>query len=103
MEEKLGRPLKANELVHHIDGNKHNDRPENLTLVDRVVHGKIHNTGRGNPAYRHDVRDEDILRLKGEGYKRQEIADLLGCSIHLIAIRVRKLKSSDLFLEHARI
>ena len=32
-EEKLGRPLKEGEVVHHIDGNKHNNNLENIFLI----------------------------------------------------------------------
>jgi hypothetical protein len=32
MSQYLGRPLKANENVHHIDGNKQNNALENLEL-----------------------------------------------------------------------
>jgi hypothetical protein len=42
MEKKLGRKLTSNELVHHIDHNKHNNNPENLQLVTRAEHAKIH-------------------------------------------------------------
>ncbi|MDE0582222.1 HNH endonuclease [Planococcus sp. A6] len=32
MERIIGRPLSAEEVVHHIDSNKHNNEPENLML-----------------------------------------------------------------------
>lgn len=32
MENKIGRPLKPGEIVHHIDGDKTNDHPDNLML-----------------------------------------------------------------------
>lgn len=42
MEEKLGRRLRSDEIVHHIDGNKLNNDPNNLEITNRSDHMKIH-------------------------------------------------------------
>jgi hypothetical protein len=42
MEEHLGRPLKRSEIVHHIDGDRHNNSIENLQLMTQSDHIKLH-------------------------------------------------------------
>lgn len=42
MEEHIGRKLKHNEVVHHIDGNKLNNDLSNLQLMTRKEHIEIH-------------------------------------------------------------
>ncbi|MBD5087039.1 MAG: hypothetical protein HDT32_06780 [Clostridiales bacterium] len=41
---KIGRPLRPNEVVHHRDGNKRNNRPSNLQVMSRARHWKIHHS-----------------------------------------------------------
>lgn len=45
MEEELGRPLLRTELVHHINGDRADNRKENLKLMSRSRHNKKHNLG----------------------------------------------------------
>ena len=42
MEESLGRPLTKDEVVHHINRNKQDNRIENLQLMTREEHGLLH-------------------------------------------------------------
>jgi flagellar basal body rod protein FlgC len=37
MAEIIGRPLRKDEMVRHIDGDSHNNSPENLVLKNRIV------------------------------------------------------------------
>ena len=43
-EKNIGRKLKPNEIVHHIDGNKLNNSSENLQIFSsQDEHQKLHN------------------------------------------------------------
>lgn len=43
-EKKYGRKIKQNEVVHHIDGDKHNNSEENLVIMTRDAHSALHAT-----------------------------------------------------------
>ena len=41
-EQKLGRPLAPGEIVHHKDGDKWNNSPDNLDVMTQAEHAFIH-------------------------------------------------------------
>lgn len=42
-EESMGRPLRPEEDVHHLDGNRANNLPRNLLVLEGTQHTKLHN------------------------------------------------------------
>ena len=41
-ENKLGRMLNAGEVVHHINHDRYDNRPENLEVLSKIEHLKLH-------------------------------------------------------------
>ena len=42
MSKKIGRFLEKDEIVHHINGDRTDNSPENLRLMNRKDHNKLH-------------------------------------------------------------
>ena len=103
MEQHLGRKLSANEIVHHINGDIHDNRLENMEVMSRSEHAKHHLTGitlseerkqmnsvalsgRPNVLLR-TVSDEQIrkaLKMYGDGERKIKIEQECGFSMATI-------------------
>lgn len=53
-ERKIGRQLLPGEVVHHIDGDKLNNHPDNLEVLSQAEHMRRHGLGLPGVALRHE-------------------------------------------------
>lgn len=94
-EEHTGISVPTNCAIHHLNGNKSDNRIENLCLMDKIAHTVFHHTGakrsketkekisakakerlsdkRNHPAYK-EISRVELIRLKESGMMIKDIA-----------------------------
>lgn len=76
MEEYLGRILSSDEIVHHKNEIKTDNRIENLELTNRAEHRGMHNSIDKRGTLKYDIGK--IKTLYEKGYSSRDIERMLG-------------------------
>jgi HNH endonuclease len=89
MELHLGRRLDRNEVVHHIDGNPLNNDPDNLAVLSRSEHQRLHACSSRRAWTVEETKR--ALALRESGMKIWEIALVLGRPFSTTAHHLAKI------------
>ena len=77
VEQREGRKLTSSEVVHHVDGSPLNNDPDNLVILSRAEHQRLHACGR--PIRRWTAHEKTrAAELRTAGMTLQQIAKALG-------------------------
>lgn len=90
MEAHFGRTLDSREHVHHINGDKTDDRVENLLVLSEAEHHVVH-TARGDYGRRpYKLTDKQIQEIVTSPTGAVALAERFGVSVGLIYYHRRK-------------
>lgn len=68
VEQHLGRSLQRDEVIHHVNGDKHDNRIENLQIMSQSEHAKLHDSLAGRRYVRPPVRIFLHCERCGDGF-----------------------------------
>ena len=82
METELDRELSSNEIVHHKNGDIHDNRLSNLEVMTRAEHKLMHDEiGVGTRIkQRFFFTEKELCTLKSSGMNQYQIAEKYGCA-----------------------
>lgn len=117
MEMFKGRYLSEEETIHHKNGIKHDNRIDNLEILDRVTHTLLHHVGvkrnqetrekiskatktrfenkKSHPSYK-DI-DSELAILVNKGYRAGKIASMLNISRRTVYNKIEYLGLRDIY------
>jgi hypothetical protein len=102
MEQRLGRHLLPTEKVHHVNGDRTDNRPENLVVLSHRVHLRSHMCKEGA---RTDLL-ENLEWLSGkhrDGLNTNEIATMIGCAAHAVRMALDRFGIRAIVSENGHI
>ena len=87
--------------IHHIDGDKTNNNLDNLMILTKSNHHKLHMKGTNHPRWDNGLIDEAggvsfLSAEKNKGRTMQEIVDDLGYSSNSVAVVFQYLNNRGL-------
>jgi HNH endonuclease len=89
VQQREGRKLTSDEVVHHADGNPLNNDPDNLVVLSRSEHQRLHACSSRRPWTAKETTR--ALRLRRAGMRIWEVALVLGRPFSTTAHRLAKL------------